>query len=121
MYIDSIEWLDKDNKEAILGISNNKDILRCFSCPCDYKIGEIINFPLKCLDSNNIMISSEKIFIIQRINSIFSYNLCGQLVDKKKGIIFLEGFTLQIDGSLIPKDINNQDYILFTVSRIDVW
>ena len=49
MYIEEIEWLDKEGKEAILKVVNDTKSLMCFSCPCSYNIGDFLTYPLECL------------------------------------------------------------------------
>ena len=121
MYIKSIEWIDSINKEAILGISDNKDVITCFSHPCNYSIGQIVTEPLECLDTIDIAISTTPIFKMERKGIEFNYKLIGKVIDVGKGIVIIEYFILHIDENIIPKDIKNNDYIEFSTSRIDVW
>lgn len=121
MHIKSIEWLDSTNQEAILEISDDKDVIICFSHPCNYSIGQIITEPLECLDTIDIAISTRPIFKIERKGIEFNYLLIGKVIDIEKGIVMIGSFILHIDENIIPKDIKNNDYIEFSTSRIDVW
>lgn len=121
MYIKSILWLDEENKEAELEISDSVYSLVCFSFPCYYSIKQKLLEPLECLDSKDFMISLDEKYKIERVNKGYSYRLCGKLTDVSNGIITIGNIVLHIDENIIPKDINNGDFVEFIVSRIDLW
>lgn len=121
MHIEKIEWIDKDGKEAILKVTNNLGSLKCFSCPCNYNIGDELTDPLECLDTDNIVLGDTKEDSIEKMEDEFKYIIKGKLKDKQNGIIDVYGFELHIDEEKIPGDITNEMYIQFVVSRIDVW
>lgn len=121
MYIKKIEWLDKENKEAVLEVCGNTKALICFSYPCHYNLNDELNEPLQCLDSYDIISCDEEQIKIERINESFEYKLVGKVKNAEEGIIEVEGFSLCIDRNKMPKDIVNGNYIQFTTSRIDVW
>ena len=120
MYIKRIEWLDEENKEAILEVFNNNKTLICFSHPCNYNLNDEIKEPLHCLDSYDIVYCEDKQIRIEKINEPFEYKLLGKVVNVEEGIIKIDDFILCIDSNRIPKDIMNGDYIQFITSRIDV-
>ena len=121
MYIEKIEWLDKDSKEAILKVVSNMESLMCFSCPCSYNIGDVITEPLECLDTENIVLCDEKENSVEKIDKAFKYKLKGKLIDIENGIIEVCGFKVHIDEDKIPGDIKNGMYIQLYTSRIDIW
>lgn len=121
MYVKNIEWLNRESKEAILNIINNRESLMCFSCPCFYNIGDMITSPLECLDADDIILCNEEESIIRRIDESFQYKIKGKLKDKANGIVDTFGFYLHIDEDKIPGDLKNGMYIQFITSRIDIW
>lgn len=121
MHIEKIEWIDKDGKEAILKVTNDVESLKCFSCPCNYNIGDELTDPLECLDIENIVLSDTMEDSIEKMEDEFKYIFKGRLRDKQNGIIEVGGFELHIDEEKIPGDITDEMYIQFVVSRIDVW
>lgn len=120
MMIKEIEWLDKWSKEAILEVVSGSESLRCFSHPCSYGIGDTLNEKLECLDVKDIVICDTPGYIIKKMEDAFAYEIKGKLVDKQNGFIEVNGFYLHIDENIIPKDIPNEKYIQFIVSRIDL-
>lgn len=62
MYIEKIEWLDKEGKEAILKVVNETKSLMCFSCPCSYNVGDVLTEPLECKDGKLITAWSSKYY-----------------------------------------------------------
>lgn len=121
MYIEKIEWMDKDSREAILKVSNDKRSLMCFCCPCSYNIGDVLNEPLECLDADDIVVCETMESGIEKLEGAFMYRLRGKLKDIKAGIIEVYGFDMHIDESKIPGDVTNEMYVQFVVSRIDIW
>lgn len=121
MYIQKIEWIDKESKEAVLKVGHNKESLMCFSCPCIYNIGDLLIEPLECLDTEDIILCDEKEGSIERINETFRYIMKGKLMDMEKGIVDVCGFNIHIEEDRIPSDIKNGMYIQFFTSRIDIW
>lgn len=121
MYVEKIDWLDKDGKEAILKVVNNMESLICFSYPCSYDIGDVLTEPLECLDTANIVLCNTNENSIEKMEGLFKYKLKGKLKDIENGIIEVYGFDLHIDEAKIPGDVTNGMYVQFVVSRIDIW
>lgn len=121
MYIKKIEWLNKEIKEAVLKVVNNRESLSCFSCPCSYCIGDVLTEPLECLDTDDVVRCDEKKATIEKMDGIFKYRLQGQLIDAERGIMDVDGFVIHIDSQKIPNDIRNGMYIRMITSRIDIW
>lgn len=121
MYIEKIEWLDKEGKEAILKVVNDMKSLICFSCPCSYNVGDVLTEPLECLDTDDIVLCDTKENSIEKMEGEFKYKLKGKLKDIQNGIIEVYGFDVHIDEERIPDDIINGMYIQFVTSRIDIW
>lgn len=121
MYIEKIEWLDKEGKEAILKVVNDMKSLICFSCPCSYNVGDVLTEPLECLDTDDIVLCDTKENSIEKMEGEFKYKLKGKLKDIQNGIIEVYGFDVHIDKERIPDDIINGMYIQFVTSRIDIW
>lgn len=121
MKVECIEWIDKEVKEAILKVVSEANILNCFSCPCNYKKGDLVNEPLECLDVRDIIMCYKPGYNIQKLEGTFKYELRGVLVDKINGFMKVRGFCLHFDSTQIPNDIENGMFIQMIVSRIDIW
>lgn len=121
MYIEEVEWLGKEEKEAILKVVSEKECLICFSCPCSYNIGEVLTEPLECLDTDAAIICTTQENSIEKMEGGFKYKLKGKLKDIQDGIVEVCGFDLHIDEEKIPRDIENGMYVQFVTSRIDIW
>ena len=55
MYVKKIDWLDEVSKEAIVEVAEGIERLVCFSCPCLYKLNDMLREPLECLDTQDIV------------------------------------------------------------------
>ena len=121
MYVQKIDWLDEVSKEAIVEVAEGIERLVCFSCPCLYKLNDMLCEPLECLDTQDIVSSSTVGSDIKKLEKTFCYKLKGQITDKNRGLIDVRGFIVHINQQEIPNDIENGMYIKFTTSRIDLW
>ena len=121
MYIKSIEWRDKDAREAILTVSDGIQELVCFCHPCFYHINDTVSEPLKCLDVKDIIVSRANIYDIKSKTGTLNYKLMGELINAQAGLIKVYSFYLHIDEKKLPKDLIDGNHVQFTVSRIDVW
>ena len=120
MYIKSIHWLDKICQEAEVEVSDSEYDITCFSQPCKYLEKQNINEPLECINVKNIMLASEDIFKVKKIDNRYGYMICGKLINDF-GLIQIGSIILHIDESIIPKDIVVNNYVIFYTDRIDLW
>lgn len=121
MYVEKIEWLSKEGKEAILTVAKDTKCLMCFSCPCSNNIGDELAEPIECLDTYDIVLCEKREDIIEKMEGSFGYKLQGELKDVQNGIVDVYGFIIHIDEKRIPGDITDGMYIQFIVSRLDIW
>lgn len=121
MYVKKIDWMDEVSKEAIVEVAEGMERLVCFSCPCLYKLNDMLREPLECLDTKGIVSCSTAESDIKKLEKTFCYKLTGRVKDKNKGLIDVYGFIIHINEQEIPNDIENGMYIEFTTSRIDLW
>ena len=118
--IKNVYWLDKETNEAEVLVSDGKYDILCFAHPFKYHTKTIENI-LYAFEPKNIQLSVIENFHIHNIQDTFKHQIIGKLLDKEKGIITVGDFIIEIDNNLIPKDINNEDYISFECERIDIW
>ena len=121
MFVKSIFWIEESCREAEVEVSDGVFGLICFSCPCSYSEGDAVTEKLECLDAKKIKVAKEGEYFIEKGEGYFSYKICGKIEDAKGGIIKLGDIELHIDSSKIPKDIYENQYIVFETSRIDMW
>lgn len=82
MYVKKIDWLDEVSKEAIVEVAEGIERLVCFSCPCLYKLNDMLREPLECLDTQDIVSCStvpNKALLAKRIL------LCSLFAGKETG------------------------------------
>ena len=72
MKAEKIEYMDMDAKEAIVFVRENNLELTCFSCPCLLEVGSIIEEPLECVDTKNVVVC-EDYSMIYKDKSLFGY------------------------------------------------
>lgn len=121
MYIRSIEWIDKSAREACVCVTDGNLCISAFSQPLIHSVGEEIVEPLECISVEDICLSDKKIFRIEESDSSFSYRIIGTISDVDNSIINVGRLTLHIKKDLLPKDLIKDDYIIFSVGRIDIW
>ena len=73
MYVKMIDWLDEVSKEAIVEVAEGIERLVCFSCPCLYKLNDMLREPLECLDTQDIVSCSTVGSDIKKLEKKFSY------------------------------------------------
>lgn len=121
MFIQKITWLDHSCLEAELVVSDGSYCLLCFSCPCEYAVGDELRGPLECLDAQDICVAEENVFNVVKGPFPYSYTLCGRICDISKGIVCVGKLKLHIEQNRIPKDIRSGQYVWFSTSRIDIY
>lgn len=121
MFVKSIFGIEESSREAEVEVSDGMFRLTCFSCPCSLSEGDTVAEKLECLDVKNIESSNKEKYFIEKGGGYFSYKICGKIEDVKEGTLKLGNMELHIDSSKIPKDIYENQYIVFETSRIDIW
>lgn len=121
MFIQKIIWLEDSCLEAKLIVSDGFYSLLCFSCPCEYAVGDKLHRPLECLDVQDICVVKEGMYNIEKGKNPFSYLLCGKIGDINKGIVSVGEIKLHIEQNRIPKDIQFGQFVCFSTSRIDIY
>jgi len=121
MFVKSIFWIEESSREAEVEVSDGMFRLTCFSCPCNYSEGDIVAEKLECLDVMKIESTDEEKYSVEKGKGYFSYKICGKIENIKEGTIKFGNIELHIDSSKIPKDIYENQYIVFETSRIDIW
>ncbi len=120
MKIKNIKWICIDSAEADVVITDGEYDIICFSHPCNYSVGMIVNEELSTLNAKNVMRHDRKEYIVnQSLNGNSNY-FVGQLINKSDKIVSIGDFQIEID-SYIPNDINDGEYIQFSCSRVDLY
>lgn len=120
MYIKNIKWIDEENKEALVIVTNDKTELECFSYPLEKSKNDIIDI-IHCSFVTDICISVKNEYSIKYNNRNKQYIICGQLSNKEEGVLLLDTIKMDISGEYIPSDIKNGDFICFKTTRLDIW
>ena len=120
MKIEKIVDFNPVSEEADVIVTDGCFQVLCFCHPCTVQVGQILTKPLWPFDENDVMRSSNHEYKIQKTqHSYFSYDLIGKLINKEHGIVVIGELYFDLAGS-VPKDIEENEYIEFSVSRIDI-
>ena len=119
MIIKKIEWISEEIKEAEIIISDGAFELLCFSHPCPFVEGQIINDYIDTLCAKNIVRVDEHIFVVEKAEDYFAYDITGKVIDCKNGIVQVGPMYLVVDGYM-PGDIVNGEFISFRCMRLDL-
>ena len=120
MYIKKIHWIDKQIKEAEVTVSDGMYTIVCFSCFCEYKIGETLNNKINVLDINDIVLLESKEYKITLVKKPFDYKVKGML-SRDRSTLIIGGLIIDIDPEEIPKDISGESFIEARVDRFDIY
>lgn len=119
MIIKKIEWISEEIKEAEIIVSDGTFELLCFSHPCSFVEGQIIDKYISTLDANNIVRVDEHTLVVEKAEEYFAYNITGKVIDIKNGIVQVGSMYLIVDGYM-PGDIVNGEFISFRCMRLDL-
>lgn len=110
MYVKKIDWLDEVSKEVIVEVAEGIERLVCFSCPCLYKLNDMLREPLECLDTQDIVSCSTVGSDIKKLHEKQSYKIVladkglenWKHVEPNDFIISLRSFQGGLEISYIP-------------------
>ncbi|MCL2611187.1 MAG: hypothetical protein FWE02_05875 [Defluviitaleaceae bacterium] len=119
MFVKSTEWINRSIKEAEVVVSDGNNEILCFSHPFLGEVGGIVSEPLYCLDAEDIVLLDDEIYSIKSSDSYFRHTICGKIIDNN--IVSIGEIRLSLEGSYIPGDIKNGDFITFETLRVDIY
>ena len=120
VYIKEIRWIDKQIEEAEVTVSDGVYSIVCFSCPCEYKIGQTLNGNINVLDINNIRLSKNSEYEVIETSKPFEYKVNGMLSYDRDTLV-VGKLIISIDPEEIPKDIVGGSFIEANVDRFDIY
>ena len=118
MYITDILYFSKEDSEAEVSISDGHYKVNCYVYPCDIvSVNQRVNtiYGFECA---NIIRVNEAKYTIKKLSPHYAYQLVAQVVDSTSGIVRIGDLFINLD-SPIPKDIMNEEYVAFSVVRLD--
>ena len=119
MYIKEINWLDKENSEAIVEISDSKNVITCYAYSLEYNLGENIKENLEALEIKDV-ISVDRIQKEKVIMDGLSCNVIGVLCCKKC-VLKIGDLLINIQKESVPKDIKDETKVSARITRVDLW
>ena len=87
MFIKSVEWIDKDAKEAEIIVSDGKFDILCFSHPFTENVTDKLLEPIYCFDVTDIMITIKSQLLVNRDGNSYRYFVRGRLFDKSNKMV----------------------------------
>ena len=119
MYIKEIKWIDKENNEAIVEISDSKNVITCYAYSLEYNLGDKVKENLEALEIEDVIsvdiIEEEKV-----IMDGLSCNVIGVLCCDKS-VLKIGDLLINIQKENIPKDINDETKVSARITRVDLW
>lgn len=117
MEIKEILDYDINAKEADILISDGQNEILCYAYPFENRNHN--NFMLEAFMAKDaIKVEKKRSFIIKSSAGYYAYKLCGRVIDLEQRLISIGEIIIQLED-IIPKDIINNDFIEFSVMRID--
>ena len=121
MYIKSIFWIEEDDKEAEVIVSDGHNEFLCFCDDLQYDRGDALLDPLSCLDISEVQVSDSSSCSITKLPSHFAYKVTGKIQDLTNRVVLVGKIKISLEDCPLPKDLNQNDYIVFSVSRLDIF
>jgi len=130
MYIKEILKYDSNYAEYIVTDGNYDIRCMCVSVPLPLnkkpEVGmSVISISAFCFNDIKIKIindNKDKFSYIQNEKSWFEYTLRGKIIDVRKALVSVKGFIISLEydfDSGFPNDYKENDFIEFTVDRLD--
>lgn len=120
IWIEKVNWLDKDNGEAYIYLTDGIYIVVCFSSSFYEDVELEFNGTIYSYEAENMYKKfDEKCEIRKKDDGI--YHLEGKMVDRENKIVRIGEFLISLSDSQIDKDILLNDYLEFETSRLDVY
>lgn len=121
-FVEKIEWLDKENKEASVTISDGDFSLICYVSSCDLIKNEKFNEKIYCLDVEYIYLINDDTYEVERPDySCYGYILKGKLADIDNKIMLIGNIKIDLSTTHIPGDIFEDQFIEIKVPRLDIY
>ena len=117
MIVKNIVWLDKDDNEAELEVSDGQWSCLVYSMPCSVKLNQEIPESLSCNGDYGITSSDTRDFLLRKMDSPYAYEIVGQVHNKEKSIIRVGNLLFTADSE-VPGDLNNGDWVQFVTDRL---
>jgi len=115
--VESIEWLSKEAKEALVTISDGTYICLAYHQPCHLEIGDIVSKPLLAMDVLGVVIDNEKEIGFLKMDWHFDYEITAEVIDITAEIVKVGSILIDIEPSL-PGDTQKNDIVNFTCYRL---
>ena len=117
MLIKTIREYDEEAKEADVVVSDGQHEILCYAQPFE---NNNTSFVLLAFDDDNIMRALKNTYVVEKSKEDhYGYKLQGKLVDLKKRLVAIGDIVIEL-GNGIPKDIKENEFIEFTVVRVDL-
>ncbi|MBP3201754.1 MAG: hypothetical protein J6M39_08925 [Lachnospiraceae bacterium] len=120
MIITNINWIDQNNKEAIVTISDSRFNIVCFADNLRYKIGDKICERLNALCINDIKRISNNNHYDVKMKDTFNCKIIAKLCNNKS-ILKIGNIIIDITGCYLPNDLNDNDLVEAELSRVDLY
>lgn len=121
MFVKSIDWIDEENIEADVEISDGKYFIICFACPFNYQEGDVYKDTIHCLDIEYVYTSQENSYYVERIRKSYNYILKGKVVDLSNKIMKVGEIKIDVSNTSFPNDIYQDQFIEVKITRMDLY
>ena len=121
LIVERISWIDKNEREADVTITDGVYSIVCFSCPFNQNENDIFDNLIYCFEAHDIVKSFKSDPAIIKKEGFYEYMLIGELKSKSDKIVKVGELLIDISDADIPNDINEGNYIEFTVDRLDLY
>ncbi|MBP6104281.1 MAG: hypothetical protein KBD23_05280 [Gammaproteobacteria bacterium] len=120
MIVKKLNWLSEEGQEAELVVSDGTYECVAFCHPCSLSEGGKIQECLYAFDTENLMLSDEKAYLIkQREPEMFEHDCIAQVVDRSKELVRVGDLLIVLDETL-PIGCDDRTFVQFSCGRLDV-
>ena len=117
MFIKEIRDYDVEAKEAEIVVSDGQFEVMTYAWP--FENTQSGKFRLNAFMTDQVMRATRKISFVEKSeNGYFAYRLQGKIINVEKRIVSVGKIEIILEDC-IPKDIRQNEYVEFTVTRVD--
>ena len=119
MHVEKIITFNKYDQEADLLISDGVNKVLCYAYPINnVQINQEINsvYGFDCVDIER---ANENKYVITKRQDYYAYSLTGKVISKNVSLVRVGELEIYLDEP-IPNDIQENEFIIFNVTRLDL-
>ncbi len=121
MRIARIEITDSDAREAEVTVTDGMYLVTTFSCPCMWKVGDVLRRPIIAFMASEVVsVSPQAVYAKKKPSAgYYDQDVVAKVLDSKKGIAAIGEVLLRMQLPF-SDEIADGDFVKFIAGRLDL-